>query len=88
MYKVTVHTNPASPASSAMELLMLQLISGSLTARAALRPRATISPQEQGASPLQRALAQIIIATGTPGLGGEDSYCSLKPRDTCTAFSL
>lgn len=42
MYKVSVHTTSASPASSAMELLMLQLIRGSLTARAALRHKATI----------------------------------------------
>lgn len=45
MYKVTNHTNLANPASFAMELLMLQLINGSLTARAGLRPKATISLQ-------------------------------------------
>lgn len=45
MYKLTIQTNPANSTSLAMELPMLQLINGSLTASAGLRPKATISFQ-------------------------------------------
>lgn len=66
MYKLTVQPKPTNSTSFAVELPMLQLSNGSLTASAGLRPKATISFQQQGASPMQRALAQVIIATHLP----------------------
>lgn len=76
MYKVTVHTNPASPVSSAMELLMLQLIRGSLTARAALRHKATLD-----FPPVTRCIAHA-QSTCT------NYYCNRQPWALGRGFSL